>query len=125
MLKHDGATHERVGAISELKINNQKFWLFAAFISGFVTISTQVAWTRVLTMVIGSSTYAFSIVVALFLLGLSCGADIISAQKGTVNLRRTVLNVEVATVITLFLSLWITNRTPGLLIVIGTSLQLG
>jgi spermidine synthase len=46
-----------------------RFWLLCAAVSGFVTISTQVAWTRVLTMVIGSSTYAFSVVVALFLLG--------------------------------------------------------
>src|SRR5262249_45426570 len=46
----------------------------AAFASGFVTISAQVAWTRVLTMIIGSSTYAFSLVVALFLIGLAGGA---------------------------------------------------
>jgi spermidine synthase len=125
----DDLTHARESANDALndasKIDSQKFWLLAAFISGFVTISTQVAWTRVLTMVIGSSTYAFSIVVALFLLGLSSGAYIISTQKSNVNLRRTVLNVEVATAIALFLSLWITNRTPGLLIDIGTSLQLG
>ena len=50
------------------------FWFFAALASGFVTISTQVSWTRILTMIIGSSTYAFSIVVALFLIGLAGGA---------------------------------------------------
>src|SRR5215213_6231895 len=50
------------------------FWFFAAITSGFVTISTQVSWTRILTMIIGSSTYAFSIVVALFLIGLAIGA---------------------------------------------------
>src|SRR6185295_19805635 len=44
-----------------------RFWMACALISGFVTISTQVAWTRLLTMIVGSSTYAFSIVVALFL----------------------------------------------------------
>jgi spermidine synthase len=45
--------------------------VLCALASGFVTISTQVSWTRILTMVIGSSTYAFSIVVALFLIGLA------------------------------------------------------
>ena len=50
------------------------FWYFTALASGFVTISTQVSWTRILTMIIGSSTYAFSIVVALFLIGLAAGA---------------------------------------------------
>src|SRR5437867_913833 len=49
-------------------VTGKTFWLVCAFASGFVTISTQVAWTRLLTMIIGSSTYAFSIVVALFLI---------------------------------------------------------
>jgi spermidine synthase len=59
------------------EIGGAMFWLFCAFVSGFVTISTQVAWTRMLTMIVGSSTYAFSIAVALFLLGLSAGAFVI------------------------------------------------
>src|SRR5689334_4322375 len=40
-------------------VTSRRFWLFAALASGFVTISTQVSWTRILTMIIGSSTYAF------------------------------------------------------------------
>lgn len=103
--------------------SDKRFWLLCAAVSGFVTISTQVAWTRVLTMVIGSSTYAFSIVVALFLMGLSGGAYIVSAKKMTDNLRRTILNVEVATAVLLFLSITITNMTPGLLINLGTSFE--
>lgn len=92
------------------------FWLTCAFISGFVTFSAQVAWTRVLTMVIGSSTYAFSIVVALFLLGLSGGAAIVARQKTDGSLRRNLLKVELATAFGLFISLWVQNRAPGILI---------
>src|SRR6185436_13109220 len=69
------------------------FWIFAAFASGFVTISTQVAWTRVLTMIIGSSTYAFSLVVALFLIGLAGGAWFIGRKDQSHNLRSTILVV--------------------------------
>ncbi len=47
-------------AVAEPVASNVGFWLTCAFISGFVTISTQVAWTRMLTMIIGSSTYAFA-----------------------------------------------------------------
>jgi spermidine synthase len=101
-----------------------KFWLVCAAVSGFVTISTQVAWTRVLTMVIGSSTYAFSIVVALFLLGLATGAYLVANKKMTENLRRSITSIEVAIAFTLFLSLWITNFTPGLLIDLGMRLQI-
>src|SRR5262249_22746542 len=75
------------------------FWLACAFVSGFVTISTQVAWTRVLTMVIGSSTYAFSVVVALFLIGLSLGALEIGRKVRTRDLRSTLFKVELATAI--------------------------
>jgi spermidine synthase len=92
------------------------FWLACAFVSGFVTFSAQVAWARVLTMVIGSSTYAFSIVVALFLLGLSGGAAIVARQKTDGHLRRNLLKVELATAFGLFISLWVQNRAPGILI---------
>jgi spermidine synthase len=103
---------------------SKRFWLTCAAVSGFVTISTQVAWTRVLTMVIGSSTYAFSIVVALFLTGLAIGAYLVSGKKMTTNLRRSIMNVEMATAVTLFLSIWITNATPVLLLELGTRLEI-
>src|SRR5687767_220676 len=78
------------------------FWFFAAFASGFVTISTQVSWTRILTMIIGSSTYAFSIVVALFLIGLAGGAWFIGRKDRSANLRRTLTVVEIITAVSLF-----------------------
>ena len=62
-------------------VTEQAFWLVCALASGFVTISTQVAWTRILSMVIGSSTYAFSIVVALFLIGTCRGRVDYRAQE--------------------------------------------
>src|SRR6185312_4308023 len=99
--------------------DSSAFWLAAAFVSGFVTISTQVAWTRVLTMVIGSSTYAFSIVVALFLIGLSLGAYEIGRKPRTKDLRSTLFKVELGTGVALLLSLWVTNQMPWLLVNFG------
>ena len=101
------------------------FWLFCALVSGFVTISTQVAWTRVLTMIIGSSTYAFTIVVALFLMGLSGGAYLIGRSEYSGKLRRTMLRVELVTAVSLFLSLFVVNWTPGLLVTAGLGLKVG
>jgi spermidine synthase len=116
---------EKLARSSGLKVEGSaKFWLACAVVSGFVTISTQVAWTRVLTMVIGSSTYAFSIVVALFLLGLTLGAYIVSSKRMTANLRRAIMNVEIATAVLLFISIWITNKAPGILIELGTRLEI-
>jgi spermidine synthase len=121
---------ESVEALSENqpvtgKSVDGKFWLMCAAVSGFVTISAQVAWTRVLTMVIGSSTYAFSIVVALFLLGLSGGAYMIGRGKIREALRRKILKVELATAVSLLLSLLIINQTPNILINTGLRLNLG
>jgi spermidine synthase len=99
------------------------FWFFVALVSGFVTIGTQVSWTRVLTMIIGSSTYAFSIVVALFLIGLAIGAWIVARKDRSRSLRSSVLLVEVLTALSLLLSLFVLNKIPALLVTLGLSLH--
>lgn len=108
---------------SELVENfgSARFWLFCAVTSGFITISMQVVWSRVLAMIIGSSTYAFSITLALFLIGLAFGAYLVSAWKGPdePTLRRSVLVIELLTALALFLSLRITSAAPNWLISSG------
>ena len=42
----------------------------AAFITGIVSFMYEVSWTRVLVQVIGSSTYAFTLMLSIFLLGI-------------------------------------------------------
>jgi spermidine synthase len=103
-------------------VGRKRFWLLCAGVSGFVTISTQVAWTRVLTMIIGSSTYAFSLVVALFLLGLALGAYIIGRTRLSTRLRHTLMAVELLTGATILLSVWVINQAPGILFYQGTRL---
>jgi spermidine synthase len=105
------------------EVTGKTFWSMCALASGFVTISTQVAWTRILTMIIGSSTYAFSIVVALFLIGLALGAWIIGRKDQSVNLRATILKVEVLTAASLFISLFVVNFMPWMLIKLGLALK--
>jgi len=46
----------------------------AAAISGFVALVYEVAWTRLLVLVVGPTTYAFTTVVASFIMGLTIGA---------------------------------------------------
>lgn len=105
-------------------VNDAKFWMVCAFISGFVTISTQVAWTRMLAMIIGSSTYAFSIVVALFLMGLSAGAYVIARKSLSETLRETMMKVEVLTAASIVLSLVVANYIPALLVNTGMRLHI-
>jgi spermidine synthase len=46
----------------------------AAFgVTGFAAMATQIGWTRGLSLSLGSSTYSFSLIVAVFILGLALG----------------------------------------------------
>lgn len=42
-------------------------------ITGFAALATQICWTRAISLAAGSSTYVFSLIVAVFILGLSFG----------------------------------------------------
>ncbi len=128
LLQRRSQSHMDAGAKVEVDdsaavVDGGGFWFFAALVSGFVTIGTQVSWTRVLTMIIGSSTYAFSIVVALFLIGLALGAWIVARKDRSRSLRSTILLVEVLTALSLLLSLFVLNKIPALLITLGLSLH--
>lgn len=46
----------------------------ALALTGFVALVSEVAWTRVLAMTIGPTTYAFSAMLAMFILGLAIGS---------------------------------------------------
>ncbi|MGQ0736474.1 MAG: fused MFS/spermidine synthase [Acidobacteriota bacterium] len=45
-------------------------------VSGLASLTLQVVWTRILALVLGPTTYAFSIVVAVFVAGLAAGAGL-------------------------------------------------
>jgi spermidine synthase len=49
--------------------------LFA--LSGAVSLSTQIAWSRVAAILLGSSVYSFTLVLATFLVGISAGAALV------------------------------------------------
>jgi spermidine synthase len=56
-------------------------------VSGFVAMMYEVSWTRALSAMIGSSTYAFSIMLVTFLVGIALGSSIISRRKPKASLR--------------------------------------
>lgn len=112
-------------SLADSEVKATGFWLLCAFVSGFVTISTQVAWTRVLSMIIGSSTYAFSVVVALFLIGLSAGAYVIGRKDRWNELRPAMFRIELFTAIVLLISIKVVNMIPGLLVAVGLKLNIG
>ena len=59
-------------------------WLgaIALGISGFASLTLQVVWTRLLAQILGPTTYAFSTVVAIFIIGIAGGAAVGSRLAG-------------------------------------------
>jgi spermidine synthase len=106
--------------------NRRAFWFLCAFCSGLVTIGMQIIWSRLLAMIIGSSTYAFALVLALFLSGLALGAWVVSltVTADSQRLRSGVFLVQLCTVVALFMSLRITNAVPGMLVSVGFRLSI-
>lgn len=73
-------------------------------LSGFAAMAYQVAWTRAITLSIGSATYAFTLIVGAFILGLALGSAILGAIGEHKRLTTPVL---VGTQILLVLFAWI------------------
>ena len=60
------------------RIHNKKMkwglWLFA--VSGFCALAYEVLWTRLLGLIVGPTTYSFTLVIATFIIGLALGSII-------------------------------------------------
>src|SRR3989337_3740848 len=68
---------EKPSPLFENEMDRKKltFIVIVAFtISGFCSLAYEVLWTRVLSLVLGSSVYAFTIMLATFLAGIGIGS---------------------------------------------------
>ncbi len=50
-------------------------------VAAFASLLDEIAWTRVLVMVVGASTYAFSLVLLVFLLGIGLGSALVARLR--------------------------------------------
>ena len=60
--------------------NRAALWAGAA--SGMLSLVYEIAWTRVLTLILGSTVYAFTAMLATFLAGLAVGAFHVEGRGG-------------------------------------------
>ena len=65
-------------------VKGAKFFLAAAFTTGFISIAYEVLWIRCLNYLLNSSTYTFAIVLGIFLFGISFGSILVSFLKRVV-----------------------------------------
>jgi len=58
--------------------------LVGIFTSGFTAMVYEISWTRLLALVLGSSTYSFSVMLAAFISGIALGSYLISRQMARI-----------------------------------------
>jgi predicted membrane-bound spermidine synthase len=81
-------------------------------VSGFVAMLYEVAWTRLLALALGSSTHAYSLMLATFISGIAAGGWLVYRWKRQTNTLRAFAWAELALATTLFASLWFYDLLP-------------
>ncbi len=107
------------------RVNATIVALYAAFaMSGLAALVCEVAWTRALALVLGSSVYAFTIMLTTFLIGLALGSGIGTWLAG--RSRRPLLSltlVELGVGASAFAGLFLIRELPYLFVVLFRSFE--
>jgi len=87
--------------------------LFAMMFSGFAALINEVAWTRVLGLVVGPTTYAFTLMLTSMIAGLGMGAALGSrlARRTSISIE-TLARIEVAVCLTSLAIVPLFGRMP-------------
>jgi len=87
------------GALASSAPRRLRYVAFALLaLTAFASLLDEIAWTRVLVMVVGGSTYAFTLVLLVFLLGIGLGSGLV-ARRGAAR-RATLADAALAQGIT-------------------------
>ncbi|HZR83570.1 MAG TPA: fused MFS/spermidine synthase [Candidatus Binatia bacterium] len=94
----------------------------AAFASGLLSLGTQVAWNRVLVLVVGSTTYAFTSVLVVYLVALGLGSALATRIAGRAAgrpgsgaaLARAIAIAFAASAVLTVVAVWIAGDLPAL-----------
>ncbi|MEN9677455.1 MAG: hypothetical protein RIS76_3351 [Verrucomicrobiota bacterium] len=90
--------------------------------SGFVAMVYEIAWTRLLALALGSTTHAYSLMLATFISGIAVGGWIIARWKRQANTLLAFGLAELALAATLFASLWFYDLLPWWFVRLGNVL---
>ncbi|MBN2369631.1 MAG: fused MFS/spermidine synthase [Vicinamibacteria bacterium] len=85
----------------------------AAFTAGLVSLAAEIVWTRALVFFIHNSTYAFSAILAVYLLGVAAGASGVSRfVRGSANALRVLAAVTAAASLSLLVAIAVYRHLP-------------
>jgi spermidine synthase len=115
------ATKQSLSGVATASGVSQRFLLMLFGVVGATAFAYEIAWTRLLAIEIGSSTYAFTIILATFLLGAVAGSVLFQRtfargkQPSVTTFSWTQTWIGVAAVVSLVLFQWIPSVIPVLL----------
>ncbi|HIG27713.1 MAG TPA: tetratricopeptide repeat protein, partial [Verrucomicrobiales bacterium] len=81
-------------------------------LSGFTAMLYEISWSRILVLVLGSSTYAYTIMLTTFLFGLALGAFFGSKLKASMYSLATVGIAQLVVAITTYFSMFSVEELP-------------
>lgn len=108
----DSIAKDDFGSFSSLITNIS---LISIFLSGFTAMLYELVWIRLLSLVLGSSTYSFSLMLAAFISGITIGSWIISKRMPKSGFAFTMLGIcELLIGLLLLISLPLYEKIPFL-----------
>lgn len=119
--KKIAATKKSIAGVATASEVSQRFLLVLFGVVGATAFAYEIAWTRLLAIEIGSSTYAFTIILAIFLAGAVIGSVLFQRvfargkQASVTTFSWTQTWIGVAAVASLVLFQWIPSVIPMLL----------
>lgn len=87
------------------------------FLSGFAAMGYEVIWTRILVLITGSSTYAFTLMLALYIVGLSIGSLWIAGRvRGLRSPLLVFAHLQFGVALTSAGGLWLCGELPTIML---------
>jgi spermidine synthase len=94
--------------------------IFTAFVTGFAALLYQLAWIRLLSNILGSTTYSFTLMLVAFISGIAIGSFIVSLVINKIkNLVAFLALCQYGTAITMIFTLPLYERLPFYLLKIS------
>lgn len=97
--------------------------LTAAFLTGLSAIADEIVWSRILVLHLGSSVYAYSLMLFSFLVGIGVGSAAVTRIIDRVNSGRALATIELTLASVLALQVWFFTRFSDTLLGLATLLD--
>ena len=81
------------GESPAIKIPGSGYVYLVIALSGFTALGAEVVWTRLLSLMLGATVYSFSIILAVFLIGLGIGSSVGALISGATRRPRVALGM--------------------------------